>query len=157
MQLGPANIFFNSLNFVFPLGHPRPPKRCPNWMLIFVVMGDQVQDDMALKFLIFTLGKILQNFFSKIDGNSWASPQCEKSKRFFIIIFWASNMYVIVQTRPSQYFKWLIYSSLNFKIGVSGYRREKPAIALKMSKIKNVLYTSCLHVSCRPDLKIWSL
>ena len=87
LQFGLANIFFNFLNFVFTLGHPRPPKRCPNWMLIFVVMGDQVQDDMALKFLIFTLGKILQNFFSKIDGNSRASPQCEKSKKFFYNYF----------------------------------------------------------------------
>ena len=72
---------------MFPLGHPRPPKCVPNWMLIFVVMGDQVKDDMALKFLIFTLGKILQNFFSKIDGNSRASPQCEKSKKFFYNYF----------------------------------------------------------------------
>ena len=98
LQFGLANIFFNFLNFVFTLGHPRPPKRCPNWMLIFVVMGDQVQDDMSLKFLIFTLGKILQNFFSKIDGNSRTSPQCEKSQIFFILLFWASNIYATVQT-----------------------------------------------------------
>ena len=67
-------------------------------MLIFVMMAAQVLDEMALRILIFTLGKILQNFFSKIDGNSRGSPQCEKTRMFFIYLF---EPYIVI--KPCQY------------------------------------------------------
>ena len=64
-------------------------------------MAAHILDDMALKNRIFTLRNFFGNFFSKNDGNSRASPQCEIPKIFFrflkniTLVFCPANMNVV--------------------------------------------------------------